>query len=217
MMPTPPPDATFLHATAAVRRFIAAAALDRSAPLVVALDGRSGAGKSTIARAVAADLVAAVVPLDDFFAASVPSGRWDAWTPAERAANVIEWTRVREDALVPLRAGRAARWWPFDFAAGMQADGSWLRQRDPVVVHPRPIVLLDGAYAGSPALADLVDLTILIEAPASEREARLRAREEAAFLAQWHRRWDAVEEHYATTVRPRGSYQLVISMGERDP
>lgn len=199
----------------AVVAFLSTHAAVRSTPLVVALDGRSGAGKSTIARGVAAMMDVAVVSLDDFFAASVPSAQWDAWTPGERADNVVDWARVRSEVLVPLRASRPARWQPFDFAAGPRADGSYGLQRHHVSCPPRPIVLLDGAYSASPALADLVDVTILVEAAPSERASRLAAREDPAFLASWHARWDAVEAHYANVVRPRDGFDLVVGHHDR--
>jgi uridine kinase len=84
----------------------------------------------------------------------------------------------------------------------------------PTICAPRPVVLVDGAYSGSPQLADLVDVAILVEAHVDEREARLRAREEAAFLDAWHARWDAVEGHYASVVRPRETFDLVVACGE---
>jgi uridine kinase len=72
-------------------------------PIVVALDGRSGAGKSTIAAGLAAALPATVVRTDDFFAAEVSSAGWDARRAAERARDALDWRRLRELALEPLR------------------------------------------------------------------------------------------------------------------
>ena len=191
--------------------FIDASLRGRRTPLVIALDGRSGTGKSTIARAIAAARGAAVVPLDDFFDASVPGAQWDAWSPAERLSRVYDWTRVRNDALVPLRARQTGRWHPFDFAAGPHADGSYALRTDAVECAPHSLIILEGAYSASKPLADLVDFTILVEASAEEREERLQARERADFLAAWHARWDAVEELYENVVRSRERFGLVIS------
>ncbi len=196
---------------ASLLAFIDASLRGRRTPLVLALDGRSGTGKSTIARALAKARNAAVVPLDDFFDASVPGAQWDAWSPAERLQRVFDWTRVRNEALVPLRAGQPGRWRRFDFAAGPRADGSYSMLTDSVECAPMPLVILEGAYSASKPLADLVDFTILVEASTEERASRLRARESAEFLAAWHARWDAVEELYESVVRPRDTFGLVIS------
>jgi para-aminobenzoate synthetase len=180
-------------------------------PLVLALDGGSGAGKSTLAGVLAgANPQFVIVPLDDFFAAHIPDGTWDALSPAERLRHVFDWPRVRAEALEPLRAGRAARWHPFDFAAGLRADGTYGMSEALVARPPAAVVLLEGAYSAAPPLADLVDLSVLVEVPPAERRRRLAAREDAAFLAQWHARWDPVEALYFGTVRPRASFDLVV-------
>jgi uridine kinase len=163
----------------------------RASPFLVALDGPSGAGKSTLASALAEALPpAAIVPSDDFYAAHVPAAAWDSMPPAERAAKAIDWRRLRAEALEPLLAGRPARWQPFDFAA-VRPDGTYpLRERHEAR-DPAPLVILDGAYSTRPELADLIDLSVLVDAPQAVRHARLAAREEPAFLAEWHARWDA--------------------------
>ena len=180
-------------------------------PLVVAFDGRSGAGKSTLASRVAEEAGAAVVLLDDFFAASVPNADWDRMTAEERGANVFDWTRIRSEAIMPLRAGRVARWHPFDFDAGPSADGTYGMKTEAVRVEPASVIILDGAYSSGPQLVDLVDLTVLVETSEAERWARLARREEAEFLAQWHARWTAVEDFYFTNVRPRSSFDLIVT------
>lgn len=184
-------------------------------PYVVALDGPSGAGKSTIADALALALPATIVPSDDFFAASIPTARWDAMTPAERAAGVLDWPRLRE-ALESLRAGRAATWYPFDFQAGAQSDGSYRASHEPRHAAPAEVILLEGAYTAGPQLADLVDFAVLVLAPPSLRQARLAVREEPGFLEAWYRRWGPAESHYFSVTCPPSRFDAVVS-GERQP
>jgi uridine kinase len=178
--------------------------------VVVAIDGRGGAGKSTLAGAVAEIVGAAVVPSDDFFAAEIPASEWDRRSPAERAGDAIDWKRLRQEALEPLLAGKPARWRSFDFRA-RRPDGSYPASAELTACVPAPVILLDGAYSSRPELADLVSLSVLVEAPAPVREARLRAREEDAFLREWHERWDPAEAHYFEQVRPRSSFDLIVS------
>lgn len=199
----------------ALRRWSAdARRAGRSAPICVALDGASGTGKSTLANAVASqpDLasVIALIPLDDFFAANIPDSAWDSFSVEQRLERVFDWPRVREDVLLPLRAGRPARWYAFDFVSGLQPDGTYRRQSQPSERAPAGIVLLEGAYSLHPALADLMDYAILVEAPVELRRRRLAAREEAEFLRRWHERWDPVEELYFKHVRPRATFDLVV-------
>lgn len=180
-------------------------------PVVVALDGRSGAGKSTAAAALGGSLQATVVPTDDFFAAEITDAGWEARTAAERARDGIDWQRMRRSALEPLLAGRPALWHPFDFAAGRRADGTYASSRQTVRREPTPVIILDGAYSARPELDDVVNLSVLIQAPTGIRLARLAAREEPEFLAAWHERWDAAEDYYFTKVRPPSAFDLVVA------
>jgi uridine kinase len=73
------------------------------------------------------------------------------------------------------------------------------------------VIILDGAYSASPAIEDLLDLTVLVDVPVAERHRRLAQREDAQFLRRWHTVWDAVETYYFTEVRPKASFDLVVS------
>ena len=180
-------------------------------PLVVAFDGRSGAGKSTLASQVAEQTRAAVVPLDDFFAASIPNADWERMTVEERGVNVFDWARIRAEAIMPLLAGRGARWHPFDFDSGPSADGTYGTKTGVTEVEPASIIIIDGAYSSGPQLADLVNLTVLVETSEAERWNRLTRREEAKFLAEWHARWTAVEDFYFSNIRSRSCFDLIVT------
>ena len=202
------------QSSGAAARLVAAACghlLTRGAPVLVALDGPSGSGKSTLAQAVAALVGGTIVPSDDFFAADLTGAEWETRAAEERARDAIDWRRMRREALEPLLAGRAARWRGFDFAPGGRPDGSQGLAEQWAEREPAPVILLEGAYSSRPELGDLIALSVLVEAPATVRAARLAAREEAAFLREWHARWDGAEAHYFTHVRPRSSFDLVVS------
>jgi uridine kinase len=182
----------------------------RQNPLVVALDGGSGAGKSTLALLIESELDMALIPLDDFFSADIPDSQWDAFSVGERLNRIFDWGAVREKAIEPLLAGKTAKWHPFDFQSGLRPDGTYGMKVDPVERSPADVILVEGAYSNHPALADLVDLAILIDVSVEERHARLEAREDKDFLAKWHERWDEVERYYFNEVRPRDTFDLVV-------
>jgi uridine kinase/predicted kinase len=183
---------------------------DQQAPVVVALDGGSGAGKSTLASLIEDELEAALIPLDDFFSAAVPQNRWDEFTVDEKLERVFDWDRVRDQAIEPLLQGKPARWHAFDFEAGLRPDGTYGMQAEVTKREPADVVVIEGAYSAGPALADLVDLAILVDVPVEERHARLRSREDREFLETWHRRWDPLERYYFNDVRPQRSFDLVV-------
>jgi uridine kinase len=183
----------------------------RQAPMLIALDGGSGARKSTVVAMLGQNIHAVVVPLDDFFAAHIPDWQWKAFAIPQRAEHVFDRQRLRNDALEPLLANRSARWHLFDFAAGLRADGTYALSEQSVERRPASVIILDGAYSASPAIEDLIDLTVLVDVPVAERHRRLAQREDAQFLRRWHAVWDEVERYYFTQVRSVTSFDLVVS------
>lgn len=184
----------------------------RPLPILVALDGGSGAGKSTLASMLEKQVDCIVVQIDDFFAAGIPDWEWELRSITERAKDVFEWQRLRTEALEPLLARRVARWRPFDFAAGLRPDGTYALSQEWVEKQPASVIILEGAYSSSPEIADLIDLAVLVDVPVLERHKRLEQREgDKEFLQRWHALWDAVEAYYYTKVRPRSSFDLVVS------
>lgn len=79
----------------------------------VALDGRAGSGKTTLAGLIADHLAmngpAAVVHGDDFFRPMPPARRLAA-AAAQGYRQYFDWERLRDQVLVPLAAGRPARY-----------------------------------------------------------------------------------------------------------
>lgn len=184
-------------------------ATERKRPILVALDGGSGAGKSTIAAQLKSELAAAVIPLDDFFSGNIPDHQWDEFTVEEKLKNVFDWERVRKAVIKPLLNRCSAHWHAFDFQSGLQADGTYKMEVEPKLIQPAPIILLEGAYSASTQLADLVDMAVLVDVPMEERHARLARREDPEFLKNWHKRWDEVERYYFEQVRPKEHFDIV--------
>jgi cytidylate kinase len=68
--------------------------------VLVALDGRSGADKSTLARQVGADLGALVIDGDDFYRGGTDA-HWDVLGPAEGEARWGEAEDLYFDLMMP--------------------------------------------------------------------------------------------------------------------
>ena len=182
------------------------ARLDR--PYVVAIDGPSGAGKSTLAAALTLRAPATVIDSDDFYSAHLPGldqPAREAMSNAEAAASIIDWRRLRAEALLPLSQRRAACYAPFDWEA---YDGSL---GPPKMVGAADVVIVDGVYSARPELADVVDLRVILEVPSDVRSRRLADRPDPEDLAHF---WDRAEQHYFTDICPPDSFDLRLSPGQ---
>ncbi len=196
-----PSAATTAVAVLRVERIVAlrSAGVD---PVVVALDGRSGAGKSSVATVVSGTLECVVIDGDDFYRGG-SDAFWDAMSAEEKTDQVIEWRRQRR-TLETLRQRRAVSWCPYDWAAD---DG---RLGPPMSAGPAGVVLLEGAYSARPELRDLLDLRALLDVPTEVRRDRLLAREGEAYRAAWEDRWCAAEDYYFSVVMPPTAFDVVL-------
>ncbi|ANY06854.1 uridine kinase family protein [Pseudonocardia sp. HH130630-07] len=179
-------------------------------PLFVGIDGRSGSGKSTLTARVAREFGGPVTVIegDDFYGGG-SAATWDRRTTAERVDLVLDWRR-QHDVLTRLRADGAAGWRAFDWdSEGWDGEVAPLAAAT-TTVRIAPLVVLEGAYSCRPELHGLLDLRVLLTAPAEVRRRRLVEREGAEYDEDWAVRWSTAEDHYFGTVMPAGSFDLVL-------
>lgn len=128
-----------------------------------------------------------------------------------RAADAIDWRRLRNKVIQPLLSGEIARWNAFDFLAGLRSDGTYGIEAGFKECNPSDIIVLEGTYSARPELTDLINLAVLVDVPIAVRHERLNKREEKDFLEAWHARWDQAEEHYFRVIKPPSSFDLIVS------
>jgi len=177
----------------------------RQGSLLVAIDGLSGMGKTTLSELVGKKFSSTVILQDDFYA----GGKIEDWakkSAKEKADHVIDWRRLRREVLEPLLAGKSATWHPFnwDTEEGL-ADNV-------VTAEPADVIILDGAYSSRPELSDLINLSVLVQADDNLRRQRLKEREGEAFMELWHPVYDEAEDYYFTEVRPPSSFDLIVNV-----
>ena len=173
--------------------------------MLVALDGRSGTGKSTLAAELAARHQGQAIVSDDFWTGG-DDAHWLSLSPKQRAEEAIDWQRLRKEALEPLLAGRPTSWHPFNWETGQG-----LSDRR-VSCDPASVIVLDGSYSTSPEMADIVDISVLLTLGEDVRRSRLLAREGAEFMRRWHSVWDSAEDYYFSVIRPDSSFDVVLAM-----
>ena len=119
----------------------AALAQKPTRPLVLALDGRCGSGKTTLANALAAQLPGCtLLRTDDFYLP--PARRSPDW--AHTPCANMDLTRLRDEALRPAYAGQ-----PVAYRAYSCRQGAYL---PPAQLPAQPLVILEGSYSHHPLL-----------------------------------------------------------------
>lgn len=176
--------------------------LARGRVVIVALDGASGSGKSTLADALSRRVGGSVLAGDDFYRVMDEDLRWTL-TAEEGAACYFDWQRLRDQGLLPLRSGRDATYSPYDWVAG----GGFAEHT--VTVPLASVIIVDGVYSSRSELADLMDLSVLVDTSRRTRDQRLASRDHGN--DRWHSRWSAAESYYFDRLRPPASFDVVIS------
>ena len=162
----------------------AALAQQPTKPLVLALDGRCGSGKTTLADRLTRQFPASIVlHTDDFYLP--PAQRVRGWekTPC---AN-MDLTRLRDEALRPAYAGQ-----PVAYRAYSCREGAYL---PPAQLPAQPLVILEGSYSHHPLLRPYETLRVFVTCTKAEQTRRLQAREGARY-ADFAARWVPLEEGY---------------------
>ena len=178
------------------------AGLDR--PIVIAIDGPSCVGKSILANAVALRAGGSVLEGDDFYRTALQRlsvAQREVISDAGVVDAVIDWERLRDEALLPLRARHPATFQPYDWNAD---DG---RLAPPKTIPAADVIIVDGVYAARPELAELVDMTVYLGVDPQTRASRYAARNNDP---DWARFWERGEAHYFVHLRPPASFDLQL-------
>lgn len=158
-------------------------------PGLIGIDGRSGAGKTTLARSIAGILDAAgrapyILEVEEYI------GGWDGLT-----RDITKVAALAAD----LRDHGQARGRPWD----------WHGQRWADTVHIPPtgiadVVIITGCGATSRQVRPYLDLTIWVEAPAAIRRERVGERDSYDWSEHWEgwaRQEDELLNHYPAHLR----------------
>lgn len=167
------------------------------ASTVVAIDGPSGAGKTTFAARLGAALRAPVLSMDDLY---------PGWDGLEAGAR-----HLVSDVLGPLAAGRAARFRTYDWRRGV--PGGWRELGRPTRL------VVEGAGAGARAAAPYLALLVWIETPPPVRKERALSRDGDAYRPHWVR-WQQQEIRHYVAEGTRERADVTVDGGppeEHDP
>lgn len=176
----------------------AALAQKPTKPLVLALDGRCGSGKTTLADGLARQFPASIVlHTDDFYLP--PAQRVRGWekTPC---AN-MDLIRLRDEALRPAYEGQPVLYRAYSCRAGTYQPVQELAAP--------PLVILEGSYSHHPLLAGYETLRVFVTCSREEQTRRLQAREGERY-ANFAARWIPLEEGYFAQYRIEETTDLAV-------
>ena len=180
---SPDPVAVALE-TAAARVISAVTQVAASNPVVL-IDGRSGAGKSSLARMLVARWPLAgrvqLIALDSLYPG------WDGLEAGVETA--------REQILVPHARGLIGVWQRWDWQLDQPAEAH--------AVDPSLPLIVEGSGLLTPSTARLGDIRLWLESPVASRRHRALTRDGDTYRPHWER-WARQEQRHVEEDDPMG-------------
>lgn len=153
-------------------------------PLLIAIDGRCAAGKTTTASLVKEKINCNIIHMDSFFLQ--PAQRTKERL-AEPGGNV-DYERVKKEVLIPLGEGLPFSYQPFNCKT--------MELSAPVKTEPAAVTIIEGSYSCHPVLWDFYDLRIFLNIDAEEQLQRIKQRNGAEAAQTFINKWIPMEEKY---------------------
>ena len=171
--------------------------------VLVAIDGGSASGKTTLGALLQSIYACPVFHMDDFFL------RPEQRTPerfSEPGGNVDR-ERFLSEVLLPLREGKAVDYRRFDCKTFTIAP--------PRRIEPGRLNIIEGAYAMHPDLAPYYDLTVFLAVSAEKQRERILVRNTPAQAELFFDRWIPFEQRYFAALNVPERCDLTIFLDDQ--
>lgn len=159
---------------------------------VVVIDGRSGAGKSSLAERLIGSW-----PLKTSVQLLALDSVYPGWDGLERGADL-----ARTEVLVPHGRDRIGIWRRWDWEHHVEAEAH--------AVDPSLGLIVEGCGALTAASAALADVTVWVDGPAASRRHRALERDGDVFRAHWDR-WAAQEQAHIDRHAPQSLAAITVT------
>jgi len=163
--------------------------LEKKHTVIVAIDGNSGSGKSSLAKELESIYDSNVFHMDHFFL------RPEQRTP-ERMKEVggnVDYERFKEEVLDNIRKNIEFKYQIYDCKVG--------RLTDYIKVSPKKLNIIEGVYSMHPSLRGEYDLKIFMSIDAELQKQRILQRSGEYMLKRFLQEWIPLENLYFSEMR----------------
>ncbi len=166
--------------------------------MIVAVDGGSASGKTTLGEILKEVYDCTVLHMDDFFL------RPEQRTP-ERFAEVggnIDRERFLEEVLIPLHENEPIHYRRFDCATFTLCP--------PTTITPEQLTIVEGAYSMHPELAGYYDLSVFLDISPELQKKRIERRNTSQMAKRFFEEWIPLEKTYFSQMQVEQRCDLFI-------
>lgn len=153
-------------------------------PLLIAIDGRCAAGKTTLAAALQEKIDCNVIHMDYFFLR--PEQRSEE--RLQEPGGNVDYERFLDEVMFPLMERRRFSYRKFDCKS--------MEMAEEIGVEPKAVTIVEGSYSCHPALWDFYDFHIFLSVEKEEQIRRIAERDGEGNVQVFAERWIPMEERY---------------------
>lgn len=152
--------------------------------VTIAIDGRCGSGKTTLANKLKAYFDCHIFHMDDFYLQEYQRTQERYNEPGGN----VDRERFKKEVLEPLKEHQDVLYRPFDCSTMSISEG---------MVYPyKPINIIEGSYSCHSELIDAYDITVFLDIDEPLRLKRIEERNGKEALNMFIKKWIPLEEEY---------------------
>lgn len=171
-------------------------------PILIAIDGRCAAGKTTLAAWLKErfDFSVNVIHMDHFFLQPHQRTKERLQEPGQN----VDYERFLEEVMLPLSQGKSFSYQIYD-CKKMELSSK-------IQVEPAALTIVEGSYSCHPVLWDFYHLRIFLNIDSEEQLGRICRRNGAEAVSTFQEKWIPLEEKYFTAyqIQKRCDLALIV-------
>lgn len=168
--------------------------------LIIAVEGSSASGKTTLAEMLREIYGCTVFHMDDFFL------RPEQRTP-ERYSEVggnIDYERFLEEVLIPMKKGEVINYRRFDCAE--------MELLPPIHITPGNLTVVEGAYSTHPEFSGYYDFSVFLDISPELQKERILKRNMPEKAERFFNEWIPLENKYFSETDVKERCDLVVTI-----
>ena len=174
--------------------------LESKDQVLIAIDGHSGAGKSSLAFDLSQEFICNLFHMDDFFL------REEQRTPERyrQPGGNVDYERFLEEVLLPLTKKQ-----PFQYRT---FDCQTMSFGNAVQVQPKKLNIIEGSYSQHPTLTIFYDIRIFLDITPEQQSNRILQRNGSFMHQRFLKEWIPLENAYFGAYKIKENCQYVLSL-----
>lgn len=175
---------------------------NRKSPFVIAFDGRSSSGKTTLAKELCSCCDIKIVHTDDFFR---PRNEFGELELTEFSGN-FDLLRFKNEVITAIKSNSPVVYGVFDCKQGKIIEH--------INIYEYDVIIVEGAYSLHPDLGEYADLKVFFDVDKQLQRLRIKERNGSNGLDMFEKIWIPCEEKYINKYKIDNRCDIIVDGGK---